>query len=238
MSAALTVASAVAGAVGVGGAALSARRWTLGVTIPWHRRRSIAVEIRTADWCERAARHVRSGNSLSTAVIIAAGLMSGTGGMETSGGAAEVERRHGLAGNVPVPLRALADDVARGTALGAAVERRLPCDTAAVDLAMTAVATCSAVGGPAAATLERVAMTLRTRAALADEIAAQSAQARLSALVLTLVPLALLLVLLVADGGVRAQLQRPAGVATAAAGVSFNLCGWLWMRHLTDRRRP
>lgn len=112
-----------------------------------------------------------------------------------------------------------------------------PCGTPAVDLALTAVATCATVGGPAAPALERVATTLRTRAALADEISAQSAQARLSATVLTLVPVALLVVLVLADHDVRAQLQRPAGITSLVAGTAFNLCGWLWMRHLT-RRQP
>ena len=59
-------------------------------------------------------------------------------------------------------------------------------------LAFTVLRSCARFGGPAAAPLERAAATLRARDAVAAEQQAQSAQARLSARVLTLVPIALL----------------------------------------------
>ena len=99
-------------------------------------------------------------------------------------------------------------------------------------MAATVLRTCADLGGPAAGPLDRVAAMLRVRAAVADEQAAQSAQARLSARVLTVVPVALLGLLLVTDHRVRAAVATAAGGAAIAAGLGLNLVGWWWMRRI------
>jgi Flp pilus assembly protein TadB len=109
--------------------------------------------------------------------------------------------------------------------------------TAAIRLALSVVGTSAQLGGPAAAPLERVATTLRVRSALVDEQRAQSAQAELSARVLTFVPLGLLGLLIVTDANVRAALGTPAGVAVVSIGGILNLAGWRWMRHIVGSPR-
>jgi tight adherence protein B len=94
---------------------------------------------------------------------------------------------------------------------------------------------CSRFGGPAATPLERAAATLRARAAVAAEQQAQSAQAQLSARVLTFVPIALLTLLAVTDGKVRAAIGTPAGLAVVVLGGLLNLAGALWMRRIIGR---
>lgn len=233
MTGAVLASTAAGFAVITAGAALPRPRRHIAERMDMRRTHRAPLEIRTAEWCERTARHVRSGSSLTHAVALAADAVDANGYRSSGGGA---DSATPAPSSVPAALRALAEDLDRGTALGAAVDRQSPCGVPAIDLALTAVATCAAIGGPAAPALERVATTLRTRAALTDEIATQSAQARLSAMVLTLVPVALLIVLVCADGDVRLQLQRPVGISTIVAGAAFNLAGWLWIRHLT--RRP
>jgi tight adherence protein B len=83
--------------------------------------------------------------------------------------------------------------------------------------------------------LERAAATLRVRAAVAAEQRAQSAQAQLSARVLTLVPIALLGLLVITDSKVRAALGTPAGLGVAVLGGLLNVAGALWMRRIIGR---
>ena len=104
-------------------------------------------------------------------------------------------------------------------------------------MAATVLRTCAELGGPAAGPLDRVAAMLRVRAAVADEQAAQSAQARLSARVLTVVPVALLGLLLVTDHRVRVAVATAAGGAAIAAGLGLNLVGWWWMRRIVAAPR-
>ena len=61
---------------------------------------------------------------------------------------------------------------------------------------------------------------------------AQSAQAKLSARVLTLVPLAVLALLLGTDADVRQVLTEPAGAATVGIGLALNAVGSWWMRRI------
>ena len=94
---------------------------------------------------------------------------------------------------------------------------------------------CARFGGPAAAPLERAAAALRARDAVAAEQRAQSAQAQLSARVLTLVPIALLAILTTTDAKVRAALGTPAGAAVVLLGAVLNGAGALWMRRIIGR---
>jgi tight adherence protein B len=66
---------------------------------------------------------------------------------------------------------------------------------------------------------------------------AQAAQARLSAHVLTVVPLAMLLLLLLIDADVRAALQTSIGALCVVIGFVLNAVGWKWMRHIIGTSR-
>jgi tight adherence protein B len=91
---------------------------------------------------------------------------------------------------------------------------------------------CAELGGPAAPPLEQAAATLHARADAAAERWAHSAQARLSAVVLTVLPLAVLTLLALVEQSIRAALATPAGVSCLVGGAVLNLAGWCWMRRI------
>lgn len=101
-----------------------------------------------------------------------------------------------------------------------------------LQLAVAVIAAAAEVGGSAAPAIDRVASTLRLRAADRDERRAQAAQARLSAHVMTAVPLVMLALLVASDGDVRAVLSTPVGLGCVVAGLALNATGWFWMRHI------
>jgi tight adherence protein B len=94
------------------------------------------------------------------------------------------------------------------------------------------IAIAARLGGSNAAALDRTAASLRVLAADRQERQGQAAQARLSAHVLTVVPLAMLSLLLLLDSDVRATLHTPIGAACVVSGLFLNGVGWLWMHHL------
>lgn len=95
------------------------------------------------------------------------------------------------------------------------------------------------VGGRVAAPLEGLAAALRDRADVARELHAQSAQARLSALVVGLAPVGLVGLSLLGDGRVVAALVGTApGRACLLAGVVLEALAAAWMRRILTRARP
>jgi tight adherence protein B len=101
-----------------------------------------------------------------------------------------------------------------------------------VVLAFGVIAIAARLGGSNAAALDRTAASLRVLAADRQERRGQAAQARLSAHVLTVVPLAMLSLLLLLDSDVRATLNTPIGAACVAGGLFLNGVGWRWMHQL------
>ena len=99
-------------------------------------------------------------------------------------------------------------------------------------LALGVIATAAQLGGSPAQAIDRTATTLRQRAADADERTVHAAQARLSAHVLTALPIAMLLLLFVTDSDVRAAATSPLGVACIATGLALNMVGSIWMRRI------
>ncbi len=88
-------------------------------------------------------------------------------------------------------------------------------------------------GGPSAEALDRTAATLRERAALAEETDGHAASGRLSATVLTLVPLAFTALSITVDDRVRqVLLATPIGWACLVIGLSLNLTGRRWMNRI------
>jgi len=107
--------------------------------------------------------------------------------------------------------------------------------TDAVEMLAAVLGAAATVGGSAAAPIDRCAAAMRQRTSDDLERAAQSAQARMSARVLTIVPLAVLALLLATDDGVRDVVTRPAGATVVIAGLGLNAAGAWWMRRIVDR---
>lgn len=108
------------------------------------------------------------------------------------------------------------------------------------DLAIVSqsVAAVLELGGPVAATLHHGAALLRERAAQRAEATAHSAQARLSARVLTAVPLAFTVWSAASSSTFRHAITSPTGLAAASAGLTSNAIGWWWMRRIVDKAMP
>jgi tight adherence protein B len=101
-----------------------------------------------------------------------------------------------------------------------------------LDLAVTVLRACALNGGPPAEPLDRAAATLRGRAADAAERQTQSAQARLSAVVMTILPVAMLVLLLATSSTTRAAASTPTGSVAIVLGAALNIGGWRWMRRI------
>ncbi len=100
---------------------------------------------------------------------------------------------------------------------------------------VTALQMATVMGGPVAATLQQAASVLRERSALRAEAAVHAAQSRLSARVLTVLPVGVAGLGTSSSASFRAALASPAGVACACAGGVLNLIGWRWMRREINR---
>lgn len=166
-----------------------------------------------AAWCESLARVVRSGSTLGTALRTCS-LPAGCAG---------------YVDDVVLALR-------RGSRLADAVSRPTP--SPHLDLAATVLWACALHGGPPAEPLDRAAATLRGRAADAAERQTQSAQARLSALVMTILPVAMLMLLLATSPATRAAVSAPVGAIAVGIGGALNLGGWRWMQRIISGVAP
>ena len=140
----------------------------------------------------------------------------------------------------------LAAEVRTGHSLTAAVQRveqrsgitpSEADETAHADAAVVTatIAAATAVGGPMAATLQHGASVLRERIALRAEAAVHAAQARLSARVLTLLPLVVAGLGALTSTSFRHALTSSAGIGCAAVGALLNLVGWRWMHREIER---
>ena len=101
-----------------------------------------------------------------------------------------------------------------------------------LELLCSVIAATAGFGGSAAAPIDRVGAALRLRSADGQERDAQSAQARLSAHVLTVVPLAVLALLTATDAHVRRFSTGGLGLMVLACGLVLNLTGWFWMKRV------
>lgn len=162
-----------------------------------------------ADWCESMARLLRSGSSLVAAVR-----------------SAPVAERLASA-LVPVHLA-----TQRGGRLTNALDGARGSSTG-LDRAITVIRVCLDVGGHTAIALDRTAASLRDRTALLAERRAQAAQARLSALALTLLPGGAVVLMALVSSNLRAALLSPIGAICLPAAAVLNIVGWWWMRTLS-----
>ena len=174
----------------------------------------------TRDTPERRRRHdVGPAEWAAFLDAIASELRSGSS-IDTAWRAAW--QRHDLAGHALHPGSTWCDDD----------PARCSPDEAIVVHVVTAAAR---IGGPVAATIDAGAALLRERASTAADARAQSAQARLSAQVLTAVPIAFAGWNLSTSESVRAASLTAPGLVAITAGALCNLAGWRWMLRIVER---
>jgi Flp pilus assembly protein TadB len=172
------------------------------------RRRSQALD--SAALLDSIARQVRSGSSLATAIVAEA---------DTS-----------------APLHEVADRLAAGSSLTEALAAFSQPHDPDWALTIQALAATARLGGPIAATLDEAAAVLRERSAARAERVAHGAQARLSARVLTIVPIGFAGWSVVASrrtGNV--YTSSVAGGMCALFGLTLNFVGWRWMKKIIGR---
>jgi Flp pilus assembly protein TadB len=175
-----------------------------------------------AHWADDLARHLRSGatlhDSLTSVIPSDAALTTATSDL-----------RHSLDRGATVAAASESWHARLGEEVGGRVELLL---TVASVLSVSAT-----LGGPAAAPFDRLAVAMRQHASDGLERAAQSAQANISARVLTLLPISVLALLITTDADVRSLITTPLGATVISLGLTLNLIGAFWMRHIVGSLR-
>jgi tight adherence protein B len=163
---------------------------------------------------DAVARGLRSGGSLAQSIGEAAGSVPGRLGTDLATVVTTAGR--GL------PLAA---------ALGRWAERR---PSSGVRLAVAALTLAAEAGGPQARAVDGVAATVREKLAVAAEVRALASQARASAAVLALAPLAFCAFTVTTDRRVAHLLLRtPLGWSLLATGLVLDGLALLWMGAIT-----
>lgn len=182
--------------------ARSARRW------PFRRRVVDATE--AGVWCDGIARCLRGGATLASAIIAAPRSPA----IEAAAGTAILQLQRGA------------------TTIDTLDRIHREATSSHLVLVATVLRTLAVHGGPAAEPVDRAASVLRQRAAAEADRITHSAQARMSARVMTLLPLMMLAIVSVTSTSVRSALATSLGVFTVILGLSFNLVGWWWMNRI------
>jgi tight adherence protein B len=160
-----------------------------------------------------AARALRAGASLRQAIADA--------GASRGGPAAELMLSLASRLEMGVPLVVALDQLARDEPSGE------------VRLVAAALRVAAEAGGQAAAAVEKVAATLRERHAAGQEVAAHSVQARLSAVVIALLPVAFTVWCVATDDRAAAfLLASRAGWLCLAGGLGLLGAGAWWMARI------
>ncbi|MGE0305540.1 MAG: type II secretion system F family protein [Acidimicrobiia bacterium] len=163
------------------------------------------------------SRSLRAGHSVPSALALAADQCRGPIAAQWSDVVASVESGGDLG-----------DAVRAWGALGPGPHRS---DEA---LAAAAISIGIAFGGPRADAIEAVAQTLRERAALGAQLRGFAAQARLSAMVISLAPLVFTSLTVAGDEASRhVMLGSAAGRVCLVIGVALDALGWWWMGRIS-----
>jgi tight adherence protein B len=179
----------------------------------------------------RAARRHRRESQLPTALDrMAAALRTGSSlpmAIDEVGGALDPP--------LGPELRAVAGEIARGRPAREALDAWASAHgDAGTRLAASALVLSTVVGSTPARAIDGVAATVRERLDLIAERRAMAAQARTSALVLSVAPVAFAAVLVLADtAAARFLVGTPAGWACLASGVILDAAGAWWMARLS-----
>lgn len=157
------------------------------------------------------------------------------------GGTAPTAALVSVAATTPAPLgvelRVPAAEIQHGAPMAAAIDRwaGAPGASPAVQLAAAALGLGVDAGGQVARSMDRVAATLRERRELQAEVRALATQARASAAVLALAPLAFTaLVSTIEPGMVRFLVATPLGASCLVSGLGLEVAGAVWMARITS----
>lgn len=177
--------------------------------LPWT---SPPTAVDPAPLLDELARRVRAGGSLADALAV----VTAESGWSASAPLQAAARRHRRGLAVAEAYRPMADDTDPAIAL--------------VGATVCAVAR---FGGRSGLALDTAAAALRERHAVRAEVRAQAATARLSALVLVVLPVGFGSWTLLTDPDARAfMLGTPTGWAVTGAGLALDGAGAWWMRRL------
>ncbi len=215
---AAVVGFALGGGTGVVGAVLLAvvgpPAW---VATRGDRRRALVISS-LPELLELAARGLRGGADLRTALSESAGAVPGAG----------------------QTLRPALDRVAAGARLGEALDRWVvDIDHPDAAIVRAVVRMGDTTGAAMATALDRAAGTLRERAALRAEIAALTSQTRASSMVVASAPLGFLLVITSTDPRSAEVLFTTGwGRLCLVVGLGLDAAGIFWMRRLTTGVGP
>lgn len=133
----------------------------------------------------------------------------------------------------PTLLRSLAEQLSRGASLPQALADTQPTVRGDEAFVLHGLRLTVDNGGAMADTLDRVVAVVRERHVWRGERHAQAAQARLSAQMLTVLPMAVAVWGVVSGPRVRqAYVESATAGVMAVVGVVLNVTGWWWMRHL------
>lgn len=191
-----------------------------GVRRALDERRQRTVDRQVPERLDRIVRRLRSGSSL-TAAIIGAGTGVGTRPSDDVLG--------GLVDELVVG-RPLVPSVARW---GAGARRQPNRRLAAVALELTAES-----GGASATVLDGVTETLRDRVALEREVVALSSQSRASAVLLVVAPVVFTMLVGAVEPRLWSTLWGSAvGRVCVVAGLGLDVLGAVWMARLIGRHR-
>ncbi|MEP6658955.1 MAG: type II secretion system F family protein [Acidimicrobiales bacterium] len=193
---------------------LEPRHWSvLSIRPPRRRRESKIAERAFPEAIERVARALGSGSPLPDAIVSAARSAPAVLAAELGTVAASAAR------SVPDAL----DTWARHPDLSR-------------QLTVAALSLGGSTGGNRATALEGVARTIRERHALGDEVRVQSAQARLSAMVVGAAPVGFAILACVTDHRTaRFLFMTAAGWLCTLAAITLNGVGAWWMAVLVRR---
>jgi tight adherence protein B len=196
----------------------------------WRRGPAVADDV--APTLDELARAVSSGATLSAAI----------GALAADESVRPFARRLAIAHRQHELGVALADALDRP---GPPHSRRRRARTAAaaadlpeVALGLAVIGVAARHGGRTAANLDRAAAAVRERRAVVGERRAQSAQARLSALVLSVLPLGFGAWSATTDPRILAfLLGTTLGWLCLGVGLALNAAGWWWMRRIVGATR-
>jgi tight adherence protein B len=188
----------------------------------------VALFVMASGWLWRRVRHhagrTADGNAL-TPEVIAAALEACSRSLRTGSSLRSAVR----ATDLPISA-ALADGHPLSVVLDAWARRA---QDPAERMAATALALAAATGGPQAQAVDAAARAVRDRISATAEVAAHSAQARLSARVIASLPVVFVAWTLLADHRTAVTLVgTPIGWLCLTAGLGLDAVGLVWVRAL------
>jgi Flp pilus assembly protein TadB len=182
--------------------------------------RESETEVKLADiaaWCEALAQRIRGGDTLRSALV------------ETHS-SPSIEK---TLGGFRLRIERGADLVSTCTAAIDATSTQPPSrHVQTLREIVGLIRVCALGSSRTAQTLDRAAHNLRIRAALADEVTRETASVRLSARLLTALPIFAVAITLMISPEVAQTYTTTAGLVCMTMCLGLNLLGWWWIRGL------